>query len=130
MVLAFPVPLSSLVAMSSFMIIANRGCVVHFKGSNIHFWEWCRSSRSGLMIFHQELIVLFGNQEQRYQLVVFSETSLSILLLHEHIRGMKGTESLFQHIFFNDDFLTEFHLGANSEHRRIVLSHCLKILDP
>ncbi|KAM1241934.1 hypothetical protein ACFX13_048132 [Malus domestica] len=85
MILAFPVPPSSLVAASSFMIIATRGCGVHFEGSSVHFWEWCRSSRSGLMIFQHKLIVLFSNQEHRYQLVVFTKTPLSILLLQEHV---------------------------------------------
>ncbi|KAM1157028.1 hypothetical protein TB2_027219 [Malus domestica] len=109
--------------MSSFMIIATRGCGVHFEGSSIHFWEWCRSNRSGLMIFHQELIVLFNYQEHRYQLVVFSEASRAILLLQEHVGGMKYAESLFQHIFLSNDIPTEFHLRGNSEQRRIVLSH-------
>ena len=96
MVLAFPILPASLVATFSFVIIATRGYGVHFEGSSIHFWEWCRSSRSGIMVFHQELIVLFSYQEHRYQLVVLSEASRSILLLQEHVRGMKCAESLFQ----------------------------------
>lgn len=36
-VLAFPVPSTLLVATSSFMIIATRGCAVHFEGNNIYF---------------------------------------------------------------------------------------------
>ncbi|KAM1793696.1 hypothetical protein ACFX11_034253 [Malus domestica] len=123
MIIAVPVPLSSPMAMSSFMIIAIRGCDVHFDGNNIHFWEWCKSSRSELMIFHQKLIVLFSYQEHRYQLVVFSVTSLSMLLLQEHIGSMKNVESLFLHIFLSNGFPKEFHLRANSEYHRIVLNH-------
>ena len=82
------------------------------------------------MILHQKLIVLLGYKEYRYQLVVLSKASFSILLLQEHIGGMKGAESLFQHIFLSYCFSTELQLGANSEHCRIVFSHRFEILDP
>ncbi|KAM1591837.1 hypothetical protein ACFX16_035971 [Malus domestica] len=120
MVLSFPVPPTLFVATSSFMIMATRGCGVQFEGSNIHFWEWFKSSRSGIMVFHLELIILFSYQEHKYELVVFSEASCSILLLHEHFRGMKCAESLFQQIFLSNSIPTELQLRGNSEQRRIV----------
>ncbi|KAM1335238.1 hypothetical protein ACFX2H_039343 [Malus domestica] len=123
MVPDFPIPSTSLVAMSSFMIIATKRCGVHFEGSSIHFWEWCRSSRSGIMVFHQELIVLFSYQEHRYQLVVFSVASRSILLLQEHVIGMKCAVSLFQQHFFSNGIPTELHLRGNPEQCKIVLCH-------
>ncbi|KAM2283519.1 hypothetical protein ACFXTI_032611 [Malus domestica] len=41
MVLALPVPSASLVATSSFVIIATGGYGIPFKESSIHFWERC-----------------------------------------------------------------------------------------
>ncbi|KAM1004213.1 hypothetical protein ACFX2C_004433 [Malus domestica] len=123
MVLAFPILSTSFVATSLFMIITTRGCGVHFEGSSIYFWEWCRSSRSGIMVFHQELIVLFSYQEYRYQLVVFSVASRSILLLQEHVIGMKCAVSLFQQYFISNGIPTELHLRGNPEQRIIVLRH-------
>ena len=81
----------------------------------------------GMMISHQELIVLLSYQEHRYSAVVLSEASRSILLLQEHVRGMKCAESLFQQIFLSDSIPTELHLRGDSEQRRIVISHGFEI---
>ena len=62
---------------------------------HIHFNDWFRSNWMGLVISHQKLIILPNNKKTLYQFNVFLKSTLPILLLQEHIRGMKCGERFF-----------------------------------
>ena len=45
------------------------------------------------MILKQKLVILFSHKETCNQFRIFSKSTLSILLLQEHIRGVKSGKS-------------------------------------
>ena len=50
------------------------------------------------MILKQKLVILFCHKETCNQFIIFSKPTLSILLLQEHIRGVKSGKSFFSSI--------------------------------
>ena len=74
--------------------------VHEFRTISHYFREWVGSSWTGLMISHQKLIVLLSNKKTWYQSRVCIKSTLSILLLQKHIRGMKCGGLFFYHVFF------------------------------